>query len=114
VIPNRSTTGPSRQTLGVRWDIAVVTRPPTTGDADGNPVGTETSVYPAVYGSWILPTTKEREVAAQRDQTVDAVFGYSNIYTLRDGDILALRGGTWEVVQILNVRTHNRAYLRKR
>jgi hypothetical protein len=98
--------------LGLPWDTATINRPPATGDAEGNPTGTLTQVATGVLGSWLLATVREQNVAAQRGQTVDAVFSCASNQDIAIGDQVIVRGHTYEVVTILDVRTHQRAMLR--
>ena|ERR1700758_5662997 len=109
----RNTSYPARSLLGLPWDTATINRPPASStDADGNPVGTLTLVANNVQGYWFAATAREMEVAAQRGQIVDATYSLPLWQDIKIGDQVIVRGHTYEVVTIVDVRTHNRALLR--
>lgn len=81
-------------------------------DDEGNPVSTSRIVFSGrgTYGS---PSSRDAERAGRAGQVIDAVVAISlpTSTTVQPGDVADLRGETWTVLWVSDVRLHYRVAL---
>lgn len=96
---------------GLSDDVVVVRRADTGTDAEGNPDGTLTTIL-TTPGTWGTPTYRDRTVAAQSGQEVDAVVALATpAVALALGDVVVVRDRTYRLAGIGDTRFHTRLFL---
>lgn len=97
---------------GLARDLAVIKRPAGTADSEGNPTGALSTIYNG-FGTYGTPSERDRLVASNRGQIVDAVLAIETTTTFRPGDVVTVRSYDWVVVGTMDVRTHTRLFLQR-
>jgi hypothetical protein len=92
------------------WDSFTHKRPNSTVDAEGNALTGLTTIG-AGSGVWGSANAREIQNYANRGERLDA-FLSTSYGAFRPGDIAIVRGHTWTVVSVKDVRIHNRVALR--
>jgi hypothetical protein len=103
-------TAPLSAPPGLLRDLIVVSRPVETGDSEGNVAAGLDEVL-VTRGTWGTASYRDLQLGAQRGQDVEAVVAMPRA-DVRDGDYLTVRGTTYVVVTVQDVRTHIRLHLR--
>jgi hypothetical protein len=96
---------------GLGRNSVTVYRQASTTDAEGNAVGTLTE-HLATKGTYGSPSRRDREIAAQQGQQLDAVVAMEAA-DVRPGDVVEVMSQRWTVNGVVNVRTHQRVFLRR-
>lgn len=97
---------------GLARDAVTIQRQANTVDVEGDYVGALSTVYDGrgTYGS---PRASDLVLADQRGQRIDAVLAVTSDADAEPGDVATLKGETWAVVAVMDVRTHQRVLLRR-
>jgi hypothetical protein len=97
----------------LRLDPMTVTRTGTSIDAEGDPtVGTPVVVLEG-YGTLVDVSAQEELLAAERGTRVDKALLTELGLDIFEGDRVAVRGATYEVVSVDDKRIERRALVRK-
>lgn len=99
--------------VGLSRDAITIARAASTVDADGDISGGLSAVL-ATRGTFGSPSYTDRQLAAQRGQSVEAVVALTSSAgnLVKDGDRLTVRGKTYVVVTVADVMHHFRLHLR--
>jgi hypothetical protein len=90
-------------------DRVVIKRYPSTGDSEGNPSRTLTTVG-TVDGRWQSPTASELLIAEQAGQRLDSTVTVALGTDLLPGDVVVTHG-TWKVESVTSDRVQTKASL---
>lgn len=96
---------------GLARNALTISRPANTTDQEGNSVGALVEIFDG-YGTWGTPTGRDILRADQRGFVADAVVAMP-ITDVRPGDVAVVKDETWTVTHVLDVRTHQRVFLRR-
>lgn len=97
-------------------DSAVISRAassPAGGDAEGNAVDAPLATVWTGRGTWGSPSASDIALADARGEQVNAVLAVGYGAPAQINDFVDVRGNRYAVTSIMDVRLHNRLFLRR-